>query len=407
MNGNFIDFKPMQGMFRNGVSLCGDIDGKNDFSAQGKYRAPDSMPFAQSYEAGGIASFEYDITTPHGGFFEFFLCDVTRTGDLTRSNFQNGECYALRRASNPICDSGTDSRCGPVDSDYPTRWYHPCRVSSARDQDFIVGGNQGTMLYEIPDVAMGKAVIHAYWQSSNNCNPDGLKEYFQSGAWSAVGNCQGDGGTVGGFRADHTGTCTTQGGKFPEEFFNCADVQIAGGGGGGSDGGGNAGDSGSSGENSGNASSSENGGNTSNGSSGDNRGNVSSGSNGDNGSGGDGRSEGNSDSRGSSDGGGGNATNGGDSGRSNSAFQDGNHSNMGSVSVEQGDEKSDAGETTELQLEPNGNVDKKDGMDHGNSDQSDAGFRLRPGCMPQFEQNRKNNHGYLAYWRQLQRYCAE
>lgn len=196
----------MDGAFRNGVSLCGDEDGQNDFSAQGRFKAPDAMPFVKTYEAGSVASFEYDLTTPHGGFFEFFLCDTTATGDISRSSFTNGDCHQLKRVPNGICDSGSDARCGPIDPEYPGRWYHPCRVSDSLDQDFIVGGKAGTMLYQIPDVKMDKAVVHAYWQSSNNCNPDGLKEYFQNGGWSAIGNCAGDGGTVGGYRADHTGT---------------------------------------------------------------------------------------------------------------------------------------------------------------------------------------------------------
>lgn len=57
---------------------------------------------------------------------------------------------------------------------------------------------------------------------------DGMKEYFTSGTWKQVesSQCEGDGGTKGGFRRDHTGTCTTQQGKFPEEFWNCADVRV-------------------------------------------------------------------------------------------------------------------------------------------------------------------------------------
>ncbi len=106
-----------------------------------------------------------------------------------------------------------------IDPENPSRWYLPCRVSSSRDQDQIIGGSNGKMSYKIPNVAMEKAVIQIYWLTANSCNPDGLKEYFTSGKWTAVENsrCQGDGGTVGGYRADHTGTCTTQDGKFPEE----------------------------------------------------------------------------------------------------------------------------------------------------------------------------------------------
>jgi hypothetical protein len=75
----------------------------------------------------------------------------------------------------------------------------------------------------------------AHSQTSNNCSPTGLESYFASGKWSYVSNtqCAGDGGSIGGYRRDHTGTCETQSGKFPEEFWNTGDVKINGGGGGG------------------------------------------------------------------------------------------------------------------------------------------------------------------------------
>jgi hypothetical protein len=220
--GFWIPYKPLEGKFRNGVSPCGDEDGNNDHSASGRYRAPPSMPFSAEYAAGGTAHFEYDITTPHGGYFEFYLCDVSSTGDLDRSAFSSGSCHLLERAHSTACEGGGDDECGPIDPNHPTRWYLPCRVSDSRDQDQIVG-RTGKMAYKIPDIPMSKAVVQGYWLTGNNCNAEGLREYFTSGAWRAVesSNCAGDGGTVGGYRQDHTGTCTTQSGKFPEEFWNC------------------------------------------------------------------------------------------------------------------------------------------------------------------------------------------
>lgn len=235
VNNFFQPFKPMEGKFRNGVSMCGDPDGNNDHSANGRYKAPSWMPYVAEYQAGGTADFEYDVTTPHGGYLQFFLCDVSQEGDLTQNTFRSGRCHLLNRASVSSCESGQDSSCGPIDPNHPSRYYLPCRVSDSRDQDQILGGKSGKMKYKIPNVAMSKAVIMSYWLTGNNCNADGLKEYFTSGKWGAVQNsyCPGDGGTVGGYRADHTGTCTTQQGKFPEEFWNCADVKVNGGGSGG------------------------------------------------------------------------------------------------------------------------------------------------------------------------------
>lgn len=215
-------FEPLNGKFRQGVSLCGDKSDNNDHTAEGQFGAPDSLPFVASYTAGGVANFQFDITTPHGGYLEFYLCDVSASGDISEANFNNGDCYLLERAPSAECEAGTlKHKCGPIDPAYKSRWYLPCRESDQSPQNQIVGGSDGSMAYKIPNHVMEKAVVAAYWLTSNSCNPRGQKEYFQKGVWSAVDGCPGDGGTVGGFNSDHVGDCDTQEGKWPEEFFNC------------------------------------------------------------------------------------------------------------------------------------------------------------------------------------------
>jgi Lytic polysaccharide mono-oxygenase, cellulose-degrading len=168
IGGFYQPFKPMEGKFRDGVSLNGDEDGNNDHSANGRYRAPPSKPYSAEYQAGGVANFEYDITTPHGGYLQFFLCDVSSTGgDLERSTFQSGNCYLLERAYNVPCESGNDPECGPIDPKFPSRWYLPCRVSDSLDQNQILGGSNGKMSYKIPNVAIKQGVIMSYWLVSS------------------------------------------------------------------------------------------------------------------------------------------------------------------------------------------------------------------------------------------------
>lgn len=221
-------FEPLEGKFRDGVSLCGDPEGgAADFSRTGRFGPPHAMPFVASYKPGEVAEFEFDLNTPHGGYLEFYLCDVSGGGDVDRSAYQNGNCHQLQRAPNPICDSGTNDACGPIDEVYPSRWYLPCRKSAAQFQHQIVGKG-GTMTYQIPNIVMKQAVMNVYWLTGNSCNPRGIEEYFTSGMWPVIGNCPGDGGTIGGWGRMHSGTCRTQPGKFPEEFFNCADVEVVG-----------------------------------------------------------------------------------------------------------------------------------------------------------------------------------
>lgn len=220
--GKFEMFEPLKGKFRKGLSFCGDKPGSNDHSPKGKYGAPASLPFVASYKAGGVANFQFDLNTPHGGYLEFYLCDVSVSGDISEASFNDGDCYLLERAVNEDCESGTfKHKCGPIDPKYTSRWYLPCRESDKQFQNQIVGGSDGSMSYKVPNIAMTKAVVHVYWMTSNSCNPRGHTEYFQSGVWPAVEGCPGDGSTSGGYNDDHAGDCDTQPGKWPEEFMNC------------------------------------------------------------------------------------------------------------------------------------------------------------------------------------------
>jgi len=62
--------------------------------------------------------------------------------------------------------------------------------------------------------------------TANSCNPPGMAEYNFPAAWAG---CPGDGGSVGGI-ARGAAPCGP-GGKWPEEFWTCADVVIGAGGG--------------------------------------------------------------------------------------------------------------------------------------------------------------------------------
>lgn len=160
-SGFWIPYEPLKGKFRNGATLCGDPAGQNDHSASGIFRAPDFKPFAAQYKPGSIASFEYDLTTPHGGYLEFYLCDVG-DGDIERSQFTSGKCMQLERAAVEECESGYDSQCGPIDPNFKGRFYLPCRQSPSLDQDQIVGGSNGKMSYKIPNVAIRNGVIQMF-----------------------------------------------------------------------------------------------------------------------------------------------------------------------------------------------------------------------------------------------------
>lgn len=214
---------------RGGITMCGDPVGNDDHMRSGMFANPPSTPFAATYAPGSVANFAYDVTAHHNGFLQFFLCDVSATGDVEESKeFFNAHCYELERSPHPSCESGTDMDCGPIDPEFPGRWVLPCKTGKG---DQVMGGDNGKMAYKIPDVEMLDAVVIAYWATANTCNPpDGfMDDYAYPQVW-LDSKCPSDGGAVGA-RPTFRDCLTT--GQVPEEFFNCADVQITGAGGGG------------------------------------------------------------------------------------------------------------------------------------------------------------------------------
>lgn len=222
--GPWTPYDPMSGSKRGGFGLCGDPVGGDDHMKSGKFANPASMPYVANYAPGSVANFEYDFTTNHNGYLEFYLCDVSGMPgkDISYTGFTDN-CYYLERYPHPDCEAGTEKDCGPIDPAYPGRWVVPCRTS---ESDQIVGGSNGKMAYKIPNVQIQNGVIQSYWLTQNSCNsPDGFMDnYNYPAAW---GNCPGDGGSVGG-KPNHV-PCG-DGGRFPEEFWNCADVQVLPGG---------------------------------------------------------------------------------------------------------------------------------------------------------------------------------
>lgn len=226
--GPWSKYDPMK-TSRGGFGLCGDPVGGNDHMKKGKFANPDSMPYVRKYKPGSVANFEFDATTNHNGYLEFYLCDVSKMAgeDISYDGFAE-HCHYLERSPNDSCESGKDKECGPIDPKWPGRWVLPCRNAGGDQGDQILGGSNGKMAYKIPDVEIEMGVVQMYWLTQNSCNdPDGFMEnYNYPKAWAG---CPGDGGSVGG-KPSHE-KCGA--GGFPEEFWNCADVQVTSGAGAG------------------------------------------------------------------------------------------------------------------------------------------------------------------------------
>lgn len=224
--GPWTKYEPMKSS-RKGFGLCGDPEGGDDHMKAGKFANPASMPYVRKYKPGSVANFGFDATTNHNGYLEFYLCDVSKMPDedLSWDGFAE-HCHYLERSPHESCESGNDKECGPIDPKFPGRWVLPCRNAGGEQGDQLLGGEDGKMAYNIPNVEIEMGVIQMYWLTQNSCNdPDGFMDnYKYPKAWAG---CPGDGGSVGG-KPNHE-KCGS--GGFPEEFWNCADVQVTNSGG--------------------------------------------------------------------------------------------------------------------------------------------------------------------------------
>lgn len=212
-------YEPLNPGFRWRCGVCGDeLYGAQHHLRGGKYYGDGRR--VRTYEQGSIVFFESEIVTHHNGFYEFYVCDIDRCGnDISARCFEHGHCTRLLRARGP-CDSGDHRRCGPIDRNYPGRWYLPCGGT----EPHLMGGQQLSLAYLLPPwLTCEHCVIQWYWTAANTCNPPGVQEYFTGPDAPRWGDCRGQGGARGGW-SSNKGLCGGE--HFPEEYWQCADVRI-------------------------------------------------------------------------------------------------------------------------------------------------------------------------------------
>ncbi|KAI0560764.1 Lytic polysaccharide mono-oxygenase [Gracilaria domingensis] len=176
------------------------------------------------YRQGGTIGLGTVITAHHNGFMEVHVCDVAKCpdGDISRECFAEGGCVQLNRAANAECDSGKSMRCGPIDRNYPGRWYLPCSRDYTAGYDFYP---PEYALFQIPnDFYCEHCVLQWYWATANDCNPPGVMDYFDGPDRPNWGNCPGQSGAKGGVTRNKE---PCEGPEFyAEEYWQCADIAI-------------------------------------------------------------------------------------------------------------------------------------------------------------------------------------
>ncbi|OSX72068.1 hypothetical protein BU14_0471s0007 [Porphyra umbilicalis] len=227
--GPFVVYDPLDATARvaraNDHGQCGDPASARpgDHAAGGRFFHGGVS--VATYTAGGTVDFSVAITAAHGGYMEWWVCDLDACGqeDITAACFAvPGACVRLEREPLASCEAGTDPQCGPVHAAYPSRWYLPCGTTGGGTATPLqYGGPDGRMRYRLPaGFACDRCVVQWYWATANSCVPKGAETY---GAWAGC--------SAGGGRGAPCGAA------WPEEFWTCADVVIKGenspGGGGG------------------------------------------------------------------------------------------------------------------------------------------------------------------------------
>ncbi|PXF45207.1 hypothetical protein BWQ96_05037 [Gracilariopsis chorda] len=207
------------------AGVCGDpANGNQDHLKGGKFYYDGRI--VATYRQGGVIGLGLSVVAHHNGFVEAHVCDVAKCegGDISKDCFQNGGCVQLKRAYQPECESRQSVHCGPIDHNYPGRWYLPCSTDNTGLGWDYFPPEYAT--FRLPDqLHCEHCVLQWYWVGANTCNPPGVLDYYD-GPYGPLnwGTCRGQGGAQGGVTRNKKPCGGTE--QFAEEYYQCADIRI-------------------------------------------------------------------------------------------------------------------------------------------------------------------------------------
>jgi hypothetical protein len=180
----------------NGHGLCGDAAGGRDHMAGGKFgrtKTSGTPAIVGSYEPGAIMTTQVVLTAHHDGFFEWRLCDVEKYGDNPSPQTVRQDCFdrnvlelvdwqnhGMKKADWKLNSDPTKVSLWGNDDNYQskTKWVVPPA------QAWSI--NRYTVQLRLPNVNCKRCVVQWYYQTGNSASV-----------------------------------------SYPEEFWNCADIEIA------------------------------------------------------------------------------------------------------------------------------------------------------------------------------------
>ncbi|CAK0801617.1 unnamed protein product, partial [Prorocentrum cordatum] len=182
--------------------------------------------------AGELAEFAITVTAHHKGHFVFRLCDhrldSQAGGYQAQEDCLNEHVLSRARPEEVHADCQRDDPrgdCQPYDEANPGHWYLPPHSGSHLDRA------QHRFHYWIPaDLTCESCTLQWWWMSANSCtpHPDAYKCYFQEmerQGWDARAWCDGVCSYQGECPAEQSAPVLCG-----EQFKNCADVRVVGGG---------------------------------------------------------------------------------------------------------------------------------------------------------------------------------
>ncbi|CAN0403918.1 unnamed protein product [Ascophyllum nodosum] len=216
-NGNYLE--PDSIAVRHGI--CGDPE-QTAAEGSNRYANANSMyPVLETYTEGSVLEVKVVVSTTHHGYLEFFLCDTSDLDDPEGVVTQG--CFNMH----PLDRAEDDGDASPIDPNFPGRYFvDPTCRSGETDQTILPGAFPGDVItarYQLPSgVTCSHCVVQMAHYTGNSCMHPGYEE-FNPPSWpSKCAPNKGDWILTG------LNMCGV-GDSYPEEYWNCADIEITSG----------------------------------------------------------------------------------------------------------------------------------------------------------------------------------
>ncbi|CAN0393687.1 unnamed protein product, partial [Ascophyllum nodosum] len=190
-------------------------------AAEGSNRygnANSKYPVLETFTEGSVLEVKIVVSTTHHGHLEFFLCDTFDLDDPEGVVTQG--CFNMH----PLDRAEDDGDASPIDPLFPGRYFlDPSCRSGETDQTILPGafpGNVVTARYQLPSgVTCSHCVVQMAYYTGNSCKHPGYDE-FNPPSWPS--ECAPN---KGDWILTSLNMCGVDG-NYPEEYWNCADIEI-------------------------------------------------------------------------------------------------------------------------------------------------------------------------------------